>query len=153
MEWHQASLKTQGDLFKALGVEPREVRGRDGKPKPEFNLGDIVDLPNLDRTTDIEFWHAASLGDFKVEARLRHQEVMNADGELAWASPILYFVDDGDLLAGGYMVAYFYSHPKHVEYFRWRACDHEFKSQNLGRCYNKYTCTKCGRFYTIDSSD
>ena len=24
---------------------------------------------------------------------------------------------------------------------------------NLGNCYNRYTCTKCGITYTVDSSD
>lgn len=32
-------------------------------------------------------------------------------------------------------------------------CVHEYTSQNLGRCYNRYTCKHCGYSYEIDSSD
>ena len=31
------------------------------------------------------------------------------------------------------------------------ACVHEYTGQNLGRCYNGYTCQHCGDYYTIDS--
>ena len=31
---------------------------------------------------------------------------------------------------------------------------HEWKhTENLGRCYNRYTCTKCGKINDVDSSD
>ena len=32
-------------------------------------------------------------------------------------------------------------------------CDHEFETTNLGRCYNKYACTKCDYVYFVDSGD
>lgn len=33
-------------------------------------------------------------------------------------------------------------------------CEHEwYQSKNLGRCYNEYTCSKCGRTKNVDSSD
>ena len=32
-------------------------------------------------------------------------------------------------------------------------CAHEMEGKNLGRCYNGYTCKKCGYHYTVDSSD
>ena len=32
-------------------------------------------------------------------------------------------------------------------------CVHEYTSQNLGRCYNGYTCKHCGDYYTVDSGD
>jgi hypothetical protein len=32
-------------------------------------------------------------------------------------------------------------------------CVHEYTSQNLGRCYNRYTCKHCEYAYDIDSSD
>ena len=32
-------------------------------------------------------------------------------------------------------------------------CKHNIETTNLGRCYNRYTCTKCGYSYSVDSSD
>jgi hypothetical protein len=33
-------------------------------------------------------------------------------------------------------------------------CEHKFDTiENLGRCYNRYTCSLCGYITTIDSSD
>lgn len=37
---------------------------------------------------------------------------------------------------------------------RW--CDklkHKRREENIGRCWNRYTCDKCGFSYEIDSSD
>lgn len=33
------------------------------------------------------------------------------------------------------------------------ACEHETESAEIGRCYYRVTCRKCGYTYTIDSSD
>ena len=32
-------------------------------------------------------------------------------------------------------------------------CDHRFETTNLGRCYNKYACTKCDYVCFVDSGD
>ena len=32
-------------------------------------------------------------------------------------------------------------------------CSHEMQTTNLGRCYNRYSCAKCGYSYTVDSGD
>ena len=32
-------------------------------------------------------------------------------------------------------------------------CEHSMRGKNLGRCYNEYTCQKCGYYYRVDSSD
>lgn len=37
-----------------------------------------------------------------------------------------------------------------------RKCDklkHQQRSENIGRCFNRYICDKCGFSYEIDSSD
>ena len=47
----------------------------------------------------------------------------------------------------------------HAEYkdlptFLLIGCDHDYKqSANLGNCYNRYECTKCGFTKDVDSSD
>lgn len=32
-------------------------------------------------------------------------------------------------------------------------CRHSLEVANLGRCYNRHTCTKCGLVYEVDSGD
>jgi len=32
-------------------------------------------------------------------------------------------------------------------------CEHDFESENIGNCYNKLTCKKCGIVQNVDSSD
>lgn len=32
-------------------------------------------------------------------------------------------------------------------------CVHDYAYQNAGRCYHRYTCTRCGDVYCIDSGD
>lgn len=34
-----------------------------------------------------------------------------------------------------------------------KGCVHDYKGVNAGRCYTRYTCTKCGDEYHIDSGD
>ena len=38
-------------------------------------------------------------------------------------------------------------------FFKFADCRHQYDQQNLGRCYNAYTCVKCGDSFTVDSSD
>lgn len=40
-----------------------------------------------------------------------------------------------------------------VRFFLFAECEHEFKTTNVGRCLNRYDCTKCGYSETIDSGD
>lgn len=34
-----------------------------------------------------------------------------------------------------------------------RFCNHTYVDEKIGRCLNKYSCTKCGYSYMVDSSD
>lgn len=41
-----------------------------------------------------------------------------------------------------------------LEVYTFHFCPHpSWRSVNLGRCYNRYTCNECGYSYEIDSSD
>lgn len=39
------------------------------------------------------------------------------------------------------------------EYVKCREQKHELNMQNLGRCYNQYSCDICKIYWTVDSSD
>lgn len=58
---------------------------------------------------------------------------------------------------GGFATFFVYGHkPPYdhaVRFFEWASCEHTRNSQNIGRCLNRYTCSKCGHFYDVDSSD
>lgn len=40
-----------------------------------------------------------------------------------------------------------------IRFFVGEICQHEVEGVNVGNCLNRYTCTKCGYEYTVDSSD
>lgn len=42
---------------------------------------------------------------------------------------------------------------KHVRWFSFAKCLHEYEERNIGRCLHRYTCKKCGFAHTVDSSD
>lgn len=42
---------------------------------------------------------------------------------------------------------------KKVRYFRFSECIHDYSEKGVGRCLHQYTCSKCGKQYTVDSSD
>lgn len=45
-----------------------------------------------------------------------------------------------------------YKSERPVRYYRWSACDHMWRSKNIGNCLNRYTCETCGIAYDVDSS-
>ena len=40
-----------------------------------------------------------------------------------------------------------------AKFFLFELCEHEYKEANIGRCLNRYSCSKCNHTYTIDSGD
>lgn len=59
---------------------------------------------------------------------------------------------------GGFATLFVYNHgggdvEHSVRFFEWASCEHTRTQTNIGRCLNRYTCSKCGHFYDVDSSD
>ena len=53
----------------------------------------------------------------------------------------------------GLMVLQEYYPGNDVTYVTWDLCIHDYKHTLLGRCWHKYTCTKCSSSFEIDSGD
>lgn len=60
----------------------------------------------------------------------------------------LYFYHDGEGLG---ISSDFWAGK--VYYFRFEACDHNYKGTTIGKCLTRYECSKCGYTQQIDSSD
>jgi hypothetical protein len=110
-------------------------------------------LPNMFEVEANDFWHWVSIWGAPASKYVQSR----GDDELSnsWFKPVVFVVDQGELLGGGFVVLCYYSGPKRgqQEYFRWRECAHEFKHESGGNCYHIYTCPKCGARYDVDSSD
>lgn len=107
-------------------------------------------LPNLQPILDTDYWKHQSLHPAKASL---YAGQMPINGE--WASLHIEFVDEMELLKGGFAVAYFGQFMKgmRVEYYRWCACSHVFSAHKKGNCWWGYVCTSCGSSFDIDSSD
>lgn len=108
--------------------------------------------PNLTPCKEVDYWHFRSIWfDFKAEAWLGHQKMPDD----AWGTAMLFYVGHGQHIDGGFAVVKVYSPSasQRIEYYTWGACQHEFKDKTIGNCLNRYTCTKCGKAYDVDSSD
>jgi hypothetical protein len=106
-------------------------------------------LPNMKEASERNFWGFRSTYSFRGEAWCGTKRI---DGR--WANILIYFADTGYWINGGFAVAYFYEYQKEeVKYYRWSACEHDFREVTIGRCLHKSTCTKCGASFETDSSD
>jgi hypothetical protein len=109
-------------------------------------------LPNMAQVTEKEYWGWRSSYSFKAEAWVG-QIQLEADGKKEWGTLILYFLDQGSYMNGGFAVVYCHQYREEkVLYFEWKACAHEFVSRNIGNCLNEYTCRHCKLSYEVDSS-
>lgn len=70
------------------------------------------------------------------------------EGKRGYINYLCFLFPDGT----GYGISHNYWE-KTIQYVAF-GCDHNMKLvENLGRCYNRYTCSKCGFTQDIDSSD
>lgn len=106
-------------------------------------------LPNMKEVKATDFWGHRSSWHFPAELWVGQMQI---DG--AWATLMLYWVDNAHLINGGYAVAVFSRRQQDddVRYYEWRACAHEFTHRSKGNCWHEYTCNKCGKSYDVDSS-
>lgn len=127
--------KTRADFFEAMGVE-----NENGSPS--------WPLPNLKLSSEKSFWGWRATYEWRGEAWLGQTKV---GGE--YATVIVYYVGHSNFIDGGFAVAVFRRYQQErVEYFEWRACEHEFQGKTIGNCLHLYTCSKCGKAYEVDSS-
>ena len=107
-------------------------------------------LPNLKPVSAADFWREVTMCGCPPSIRVPTQCI---DG--SWAAILAFNVNRYALTGGGFAVFAYYSGPKAgtQEYATYTECEHTWTTQNLGRCYNGYTCSKCGANYTVDSSD
>ena len=106
-------------------------------------------LPNLELSSEKEFWGWRASQGFKAEAWCGHYTVFGEPATL-----LIYWLDNSFYANGGFAVAVIYrgTVADEARYFSWRTCVHDFNHQRTGNCQYKYTCTKCGVSYDVDSS-
>lgn len=111
---------------------------------------DTWPLPNLKTYGVREFWHWMSI--WTMPASMYVQSQKDEGGRF---KPVVFIIDHGELIGGGFVVKCYYSGPKdgQQEYMWWRECEHEFSHKSGGNCYHIYTCKKCKLGYSVDSSD
>jgi hypothetical protein len=111
--------------------------------------GDYNDIPygwqEVDEEKFIHHFHNATIA--KIENRQMYRRDEN-DVAVELLQGRLFFTYNEPHVA--LVVSKDY---KTFRYFLF-GCDHDWKFvENLGRCYNRYKCSKCGRQWDIDSSD
>lgn len=117
--------------------------------------------PNFKEITEKEFAQSKffSYGADRTEYRQILPDRLPWKGEKYALSVTLYYLYDGT----GYGISSDYWQGK-VRYFRFAACEHEYKElsqqecrkrglYHAGRCYHVSECVKCGRINAVDSSD
>jgi hypothetical protein len=122
-----------------------------------FNLnnGDIHEgplPPNMKEITPAQW--AWGLNSYSPTAELYIGDV-KMDGE-RWTLYATAYHGGYENHGGGFVRAFHYDWPEHrqqVKFYRWASCEHVREQKNIGRCLNRYTCSKCGHFYDVDSSD
>ena len=148
-DWYSLSAPERQRVVDALGGQPGTI--------------EFAAIPNKELTTEHDFWHWVSTGHvnkmmiYGGAKQIGEPEWVGTIQRCNWAIQQIWWLDEGELLNGGIVVLHFYSGPKAdqkvTEYYKWRACKHEFRSQNIGNCLNTYTCIHCGARQTVDSSD
>lgn len=105
-------------------------------------------MPNAKAVKETDFWSWRASQGFRAEAWCDQIKVGDE-----WANLLVYWLDHGHLIDGGFAVLVFRQYQKErVEYFEWRACAHEFVEKNIGHCLHQYTCKHCKKSYDVDSS-
>ena len=110
-------------------------------------------LPNKKEIKESDFWHIVCISGL---SRIMNEETVNTlKIDNVWHKVIKFNYEIYGMIGGGFAITYGYGdYPTYpIKYYKWSLCDHSFSSKILGRCWTKYTCTKCQKSYEIDSSD
>lgn len=110
----------------------------------------IWPLPNMQKSSESEFWHYRSGYSFDSEAW-----VGNIHTEKGHATLVIFGITHGQRANGGFAVLFYYAYPSEkafTEYYTFAGCEHEFAHESLGNCQHRYSCVKCKHQYDVDSS-
>lgn len=105
---------------------------------PELKYGELP--PNFKEITDEEF--SKSIFFTYSSVREDWQRVGDTTYKIFW-------FHNGRCFA----ISENWKDSKKLRYWEGCLCEHEFERTNLGRCFNRYDCKKCGYSEEIDSSD
>ncbi|MHC2250957.1 hypothetical protein ACVILK_000649 [Bradyrhizobium embrapense] len=120
-------------LLKALGV-------------PDDLCNPLFPLPNMKRSSEKEFWGWNASYSPRARIWLGSQTIAYQHANI-----LIYWMGE---VHPSFAVAVIYKNTvaDRAVYYRWSACDHDFKITASGHCWRDYTCTKCGVTDHEDSS-
>lgn len=140
-------------------IRPKEMSPEEIKEHEEKYGGYNDAPPNFKEITEAEF--AQSMFFTYAPNATEHRQILidPDDSRKECLGITLYYFFDGN----GFGIAHDYWGKK-VRYFRFKACEHEYKSLSpkeahakgilhFGRCYHVGECKKCGHIHSYDSSD
>lgn len=141
IHWHISPTDEQRKLFTDLAFLANQESPHSPYPWP---------LPNMTPTTARDFWKWNHSWGFRANAWCGTRRIGDS-----WANVAVFLANVAELMDGGFVVTSFYSGPRRDEtdYHRWSGCAHDFDEKNTANCEHTYTCRKCKRAFSVDSSD
>ena len=116
----------------------------------EANHGRYNDFPkNWTQISEEEFWERFAIWHWDMDFR----QMLPKDGSTMVSARLFWKGDDEGLAL---VERYDWNKMRHVRptFFRFYLCDHEWEHvAELGRCYDRYKCKKCGAIKEVDTSD
>jgi hypothetical protein len=104
--------------------------------------------PNLKEITQLEFCQSMffSYGAEHIESRQVIDKSKGFNSKMTELWLYWYYDHSGVAIEHDYWKGT-------LKFFKFTLCEHDYKETNLGRCFNRLTCQKCGFSQDIDSSD
>jgi hypothetical protein len=149
---HPQKRRNIGMRYKIIIDGEHQKRQKDIKRNSGDHFNDFP--PNMREISPSDFWHW--FGSYQPAGTEFRQPIVDRG---FWGNLTLLFSNHA--MTEGYA---FTTHWDPVSghngpndfwprFFRFGICIHVDTASTIGNCLRKYTCKKCGRSYTIDSSD